>query len=409
MARFSGRLGAAAFAVILAIVPALLVVAQSDETSSTGAIVTVTANGGDVRAAGASVTVAGTAANIKAAGAEVSVTAEAAGSVYAAGARVALSGPVAAAVKVVGANVLLTGKVGGDAEVAGAVIEINGAIGGNLRVGGATLAIRKDANIAGELMAGGANVVFDGHVVGAARLGGASVTFNGVADGSVSLAGASVVIGANARIAGDLLVRSPSAPVITAGAVITGKTTHVRPVDFTPPTWMWIAGISVIVVLGTILAGIVLMLLGGRVFGISADHARHRPMSSFLIGLLVVILIPMIAIVLMATIIGLSAGLAILFLLPALFVFGHAVAATGIAAGLFIRHAGPIGLGRAVLMLAVGAIIVVLIGLIPWVGMWAVCIVLVLGVGALARTVGNKLRAVFVPVSAPPQALPTSP
>ncbi|CAN5313545.1 hypothetical protein BH10PSE9_BH10PSE9_18460 [soil metagenome] len=400
MARFSGRLTALAFAAMLAVVPAILVVAQSDETSSTGANVLVTASGGDVRAAGAYVTVAGTAANIKAAGAEVKVTAEAAGSVYAAGGRVVLSGPVAAAVKVFGANVLLTGKVGGDAEVAGAVIDVNSAVGGNLRAGGATVAIGKDANLAGELMAGGANVVFDGHVAGPARLGGASVTFNGVAGGSVSLAGASVVIGPDARIAGDLLVRSPSAPVVTAGAVITGKTTHVRPVDFTPPAWMWIAGLSVMVVLGTILAGLVLILFGGRVFAISADHARHRPMSSFLIGLLVVILIPMIAIVLMATLVGFSVGVAILFLLPALFVFGHAIAATGIAGGLFIRHGGPIGLGRAVLMLVAGAIIVTLIGLIPWVGMWAVCIVLVLGVGALARTVGNKLRAVFVPVSA---------
>lgn len=400
MARFSGRLTTAAFAVMLAVVPAILVVAQGDETSSTGALVTVTANGGDVRAAGATVTVAGTAANINVAGAEVKVTAEAAGSIYAAGARVALSGPVAAAVKAVGASVLLTGKVGGNVGIAGGVVEINSPVGGNLRTGGATVAIGKDANIAGELTAGGASVVFDGRAGGDVRLGGASVTFNGVSDGSVSLAGASVVIGPDARIAGNLLVRSPSAPVITAGAVITGRTTHYRPVDFTPPAWMWMAGIAVVVVLGTILAGTVLILFGGRVFSTAADHARHRPMSSFLIGVVVVILIPAIAIVLIATIAGLSVGLAILFLLPVLLVFGHAVAATGIAAGLFIRNTGPIGLGRAVLMLIAGAIIVVLIGLIPWVGMWAVCIVLVLGVGALARTVGNKLRAATAPAAA---------
>ena len=54
------------------------------------------------------------------------------------------------------------------------------------------------------------------------------------------------------------------------------------------------------------------------------------------LGLIVLILIPMIAIILMATLVGLTVGFAILLTLPALLVFGHAVAATGIAAGLFV-------------------------------------------------------------------------
>ena len=400
MAANSGRVAALGFALLLAVVPALLVTAQTGETMSTGAMVNVAASGGDVRAAGAAVTVSGTAANIKAAGAEVNVSAEAAGSIWAVGARVTLSGPVAAAVKAGGASIALTGRVGGNADIAGAVVDINTGIGGDLRVGGASVTFGKETRIVGQLMAGGASVVFEGRVTGPARIGGASVLFNGTSDGSVSLAGASVVIGAGARIGGDLFVRSVARPPITEGAVITGWTVQIQPPPmWSPAPWVWIVVLAVAVVLGTVLAGIVLMLFGGRIFTMAADNARHRPMSSFLIGLIVAILIPAVAIILMATIVGISVGLAVLFLLPVLIVFGHAVAATGIAAGLFVRSTGPIGLGRAVLMLIAGAIIVVLIGLIPWVGMWAVSIVLVLGLGALARTAGAKLRAVVAPAA----------
>ena len=404
MAANSAQLKAAGFALVLAVVPALLVAAQGDETQYTGALVNVAASGGDIRAAGAAVTVAGTAANIKVAGAEVNVSAEAAGSIWAAGARVTLSGPVAAAVKAIGATIVVSGKIGGDVDLAGGAVDVNSAIGGNLRAGGATVSIGKEATVAGTLSAGGANVVFDGHVTGPVNLGGAVVLFNGTADGPVSIAGAHVVIGSGAHIGGDLTIQSAGNAVITDGATIAGKVSRVQPPEWSTPPWAWRLGLAVAIAIGTVLTGIVLILFGGRIFITATEHARHRPMSSFLIGLLVVLLIPAVAIILMATLVGLSVGFSILLLMPAILVFGHAVAAAGIATGLLVRSVGPLGLGRGVLMLVIGAVIIVAIGFIPWVGGWAVAIVLLLGAGALARTVGAKLRSVMIPVAVAPAA-----
>ncbi len=164
-----------------------------------------------------------------------------------------------------------------------------------------------------------------------------------------------------------------------------------------PPWIFWLAAAAAVAI-GTVLAGIVLMLLGGQVFATATDHARLRPVTSFVIGLVTVILVPAIAIILMATAVGLSVGLAILLALPLLFVFGHAVAAAGIGAGIFVRTTAPIGIARSLLMLIVGAVIVVIIVFIPWVGPLAGAVVLMLGVGALVRSLGTRLRA------APPPA-----
>jgi len=85
-------------------------------------------------------------------------------------------------------------------------------------------------------------------------------------------------------------------------------------------------------------------------------------------------------------------------ILPILAVFGHAVAAAGIAGGIFVRASGRIGIARTLVLLVVGAVIVALLTLIPWVGPWLLVIVLLLGIGAISRTVGGRMRRADVVV-----------
>ncbi len=407
-----GVLALAAAALVAAVaVPATRGLAQ-DGISAAGAMVTVNATGGDVRAAGASVIVSGAAANIKAAGASVALSADAAGSVWAFGGKVVVGGTIGADLAAAGASVNLTGKVTGDAGLCGAVVEINAPIGGNLRTGGANVTIGPLTDIAGRLDAGGANVSMSGHVHGAARLAGATVIFNGRTDGPLTLAGEHVVVGSFARIGGDLTVYSRQDPEIAPEAVVNGAVHRFGP----PAEWRnipsWAFGfvLAGAMVLGTILAGIVLMLFGGRLFLTALDHARLRPVSTILIGVITLVLVPAVAAILGATVVGLPVGIALMLALPLLFVFGHPIAAAGIAAGIFVRNPGPIGIARALLFVVLGAIVIALISLIPWVGPLAVAIVIVLGVGALVRTAGGRLRTPGqrgrMPVAEPPQPAP---
>lgn len=358
------------------------------------AIVEVTATGGDVRAAGANVTVQGEADSIQAAGANVHVRATVKDDVQIAGAQVSFDGDVGGSLKAGGASVDIRGRIAKKSYVGGAVVVLNAVVGGGLRIAGANVTIGPGTDIAGDLKAGAANLTVSGHIAGPVNVAGGLVTINARTDGPVEVRAAQVVIGAPARIAGNLTVYSLRDPIIAEGAVVSGTVIRIAPPDWwsTGTTWVWMIGIAAAFAAGTVLAGIVLMLFGGRVFATATGHVRHRPLSSFLFGILTLVLFPFIAFVLMATIIGLSVGFAILFVLPFLIIFGHAVAAAGIAAGILVRRTGDLGIGLGLVMLIIGAIIIVALGLIPIVGPIIVAIALVLGVGAFTRTIGSRMR-----------------
>lgn len=367
--------------------------ASAGDISQAAPMVDVTGDGGNIEVAGAGVTVAGTATKVQAAGALVTVNATSTGDVSIAGAQVAFSGSIGGNLKAAGAVVDVTGNVVGKADIGGAVVKVALTTGGRLFVGAASLTIASSNDVRGELQAYGAVVQIGGHIGGPVHAGGAVVTFDALADGAVEISGNRVIIGPNARIAGDLTVRSMNAAEIQTGAIVSGAVNQVQ-----PPTWwgvapwQWTAVIAAAIAAGTVLAGIVLMLFGGHVFATATENVRHRPLSSFLFGILALVLIPFVAAILMVTVVGLSVGFAILFILPLLVIFGHAVAAAGIASALLIRRHGENGIFLGLVMLIIGAIVLVAIGLIPWVGPALVGIALILGTGAFTRTVGGRIR-----------------
>jgi hypothetical protein len=393
--RFVGCIAVLALALALSPAPALQVMAQdrSDSDSSAGAVVDMTADGGEVMVAGASVTVQGNAASVRAAGADVSIRGNVERDLRAAGARVEINATVGGNLKAAGASVEMRGRVAEDAYVAGAVVDLNLVSGGDLNVGGADVNLGPGTDVGGDLKGGGANFSVAGHIAGDVQIGGGLVTFNGRADGPVEITGNDVVVGDQATIGGDLTITSRNDPVVSETAVIAGQIVRKDlPQWWSQSPWVWAASIAIGIAIATFVAGVVLMLFGGRIFVGAVDLVRHRPVSSVLVGLAVVVVMLIVAGILMSLVIGFSAGIAILLLLPPLVIFGHAVAAAGIAAGIFIRSRGLLGIGQALLMLLVGAVIVVLIGAIPWVGLFLALVVLLLGVGALARVVGARLR-----------------
>ena len=389
--RFLARSASAIAGVALAVLVAPH--AFAGDVMEAGPVITVTGDGGNVQAAGASVTVTGTAADVKAAGAQVETHVDTTGDLQIAGAQITTTGNVGRDLNAIGASLDISGKVGRNASFAGAVVKSNIAVTGWLRVAGATVTLGPSTDVVGSLKAGGALVSIEGHVGGNVQVGGAVVTFNGTADGPVDIAAHTVIIGPGAKIGGDLTVRSPNPPQIASTAVISGSVKQIQPPEWVPiAPWVWILGFAAAIAAGTILSGVVLLLFGGHVFGIATEHVRHRPLSSFLFGILTFVLVPFVAVILMATIVGITVGLAVILLVPFLIVFGHAVAAAGIAGAILIRRPGEVGPLLSLLMLILGAIILVLIGLIPWVGPALVCVAIVLGAGAFTRTLGHRLR-----------------
>ena len=104
------------------------------------------------------------------------------------------------------------------------------------------------------------------------------------------------------------------------------------------------------------------------------------------------ILLPVVAALLLATIIGFSFGLALLLLLPFLIVAGHTVVATCIGVWIFDRTGEPRSYGRLFVYLLAGAILMALVWLIPWAGGAVVGLAILVGSGAWVRSVMSRLR-----------------
>ncbi|MEP2745819.1 MAG: hypothetical protein ABJP87_19020 [Bauldia litoralis] len=367
--------------------------AASGKTSKTGAAVQITGNGEKVDASGASVVIRGTASKISAGGALVDIQAKVDGDVEAGGAQVSIAGDVGGDLHVGGGLVEISGSVGGEAYVGGAVVRFNATAAKDVKAGAATLEIGSDAKIAGALYGGGASVTLDGAVDGVVDVWGAAVIINGKAGGDVTVSADQVIVASTATIAGDLIVRSKNDPVIEDGASITGQVRIEEPRPwFVVPDWLLAIGAAVIAIAGAILAGAILLLIGRGAFEEGLGKAAFRPVSSGLIGLALLIILPIIAVILMTTVIGLSFGVALLMVVPFLLVAGHAVAAGCIGMWILDRSGGPRSAGRLIVFIILGAVILGVIWLIPVAGPIVAFLAMLIGTGAYLRTLIHRMR-----------------
>ncbi len=355
----------------------------------------VTANGEDVSAAGATVIVNGQAASVRAAGASVAIHADVTGNADAAGAEVTVDGDVGRA-RLAGGSVTLTGNVAGDAYVAGGVVTVTSRVGGAIHVGGGQVSIGPQAVATGIIRIGGGTITFDGRAEGGARLTGGSVRVNGNVTGNLVVEGGRIIIGPTAVVSGDVVVRSLNEPTVDPNANIAGTVRLEAPSTWWDQamfeSWPFRFAVALFVAASTFVTGIVLMLLGRGTFEDATTLARMKVVSSFLIGLISLILLPIVAIALMVTVAGIPAGLALLFAIPILIVVSYAVAATGLADLVFNRPRAPRAAARTVIFLIVGSIFLGLISLIPVAGPVIILVLLIVGAGAFLRSARRRAR-----------------
>jgi hypothetical protein len=355
----------------------------------------VDADGGDVSTAGAAVIVNGRAANVRAAGASVAIHADVTGDADAAGAEVTIDGTVGRA-RLAGGTVTLTGDVAGDAYVVGGVFTLTSRVGGSLYAGGGQVTIGPQAVISRSTKIGGGRVTFDGRAEGGARIAGGSVIVNGSITGDLVLEGGRIAIGPTAAVSGNVLIRSLEEPAIDPAASIAGAVRREAPASWWDQamfeSWPFRFGAAAFIALSTFVTGIVLMILGRGTFEDAVTLARAKGVSSFLIGLVSLILLPVVAVALMVTVVGIPAGLALLFVVPILIFVSYAVAATGLADLIFNRPRAPRLAGRTFGFLIVGAIILGLVSLIPVAGGMLVFLLLILGAGAFLRSARRRAK-----------------
>ena len=346
-----------------------------------GARVDVSADGrDDVGVAGASVRVRGRVAkDIFAAGAIVEINAAAGGDVFAAGSRVSVAG-----------------QVGGELWAAGAEVSLAARVMGAAQLAGASVIIEAQSVLSSHLAAAAALVDYRGTSAASIELSGDEVIFSGQTDGPVTIRARSVRITDAARISGDVEIYSQQRPDISPAAQISGRLSTLGLEEMDMPGAggaafaLFILMPAVFALSALVLGLIAVWLVRGSVEQ-TIDTLMDRPAGSLLRGFLALVLTVLGAILLIVLLIGLPLGLALMLIIPALLILGYSSASFGLGEWVANRAGNPKGAGGRILLLGLGALILMLLTLIPFVGGIIGFIGILMGIGALIITLASRL------------------
>ena len=292
-----------------------------------------------------------------------------------------------------GGQVTFTGSTGGDYVGAGGQQEIAGRIHGSLRAAGGQVSVRglvdRNATIAGGsvvvdsagvisrnayLIGGGVRLL--GAVKGGVLATGGTIVLNGPIGGDVEIAGGSLWLGPRAQIAGSLRYRVAKDKVKIDRAARVAGTITALPVSKGWGAWHWLW------MLGGLLAGAIIVLLLPRFIGEAAEVFRRRPLRAVVVGLVGGFLFPVAIIV--AAVTGIGFPLALL-LAASLMIFGGL---SGIPVAvwlgeLILHDRTPLGRQSTIVNFFLGALILILVSIIPVLGPIALVISSCVGFGSV--------------------------
>ncbi|GGD17988.1 hypothetical protein [Aquisalinus flavus] len=332
-----------------------------------------------------------------AAGGEVTITASSPDDIIAAGGTIRFDGARADHMVAAGGEISLTGIEASDVILSGGNVELtsgtvtddviifagNIEIGEQMTIGGSAMLsggnVEIGAPIGGELRASGGNVALDANVAGDAYLTGGTVTI-----------GEGVVISGNLTYAADEFILSPGASV--TGEMIEQEYEE-RPSPFSPEA-MIAALLGAIMFLAGL--GLLILIIAALFPGLMARSSTmiaDKPLSSLGIGVLVLVVMPLMGLAFMISIIGISAGFVMLALIFALVPFAYA--AVLYHAGMWLRGRfgkdGEPYIVTRIVWTALAGIILLVIGIVPFLGMLVWIVALLFGMGAVITRGGAAL------------------
>jgi hypothetical protein len=320
---------------------------------------------------------------------------EVAGDLFLAGERPGVTGAVGESAHLAGRRVTVDAPVGGDLYAAGYDVEVNAPVAGDATLAGYDVSVA--AEVGENLRAFGRRVGVTADVGGSLLAGADAFTLDAVVAGDADLTVDEIAFGEGARVAGVLTLRGLTAEEADVPA---GIAAQVRYVDlpgreaFEPPA-VELPGVGTILqaaiaafVTGVLIVA-VLGLLAASVAPVRVETAVERtyqlPGETLWAGILTLSLILGGAVVLALTGIGALA-------LPVIFAGGFLLAAAGYVMGAYALGARmvagaeasvPHAFGGRLAAALLGAVVVGLLSLVPFLGWLVVLAVALFGVGAI--------------------------
>lgn len=255
-------------------------------------------------------------------------------------------------------QVNLDGNVGRSARIAAGDVEIRGSIGGDLVVTAGQVKIERGAAILGDVVLAGGDVIIRGDVGGEVRGSTGDLEIDGNVAGDVDVSVSGIALGPQARVTGGVEYDSDNDIALDDASNVTGAIVQQEPNPMVPgaSSMTWLTT-KMFRLLCALVAGLVIVLVLPRSAVSIANAARYSPLGSFVRGLILLFAVPLAAVILAITIVGIPIALIVLVAYVVTLYLSQVF--VGLALGRFILpdRWGDIGRGYNLLAMTIGVII----------------------------------------------------
>jgi len=321
------------------------------------------------------------------AGGTVTLSGSILGDALVAGGSVTLNAPIEEDVAIAAGTVQIHAPVADDLRILGGEVTLGSVVEGDVVVFGGVLRILSTAEIHGDLIFFGGDVILDAPIDGSAFIMAESVRVNGFVGGDLELRGSrEVTLGDRAEIQGDVVYASRHEIVRAQNAVVVG--------DVIREEFLTSGGGHIEAVLLSLVimafAALVALLVFRRQLSETVQSIGSAYGKQGLVGIGVLVLTPLVAFLLIASVLGMYVGFFLLAFYALLLIISWVLAAVVLGAYLLKFYTKTLEVSAPSVIL--GVVVLELVSLIPVLGPLFVLILTVIVLGNIVTRLYHNVR-----------------
>lgn len=321
------------------------------------------------------------------AGGNVTANGSIQGDLTAAGGNLLLDGPVSADVLVAGGTISIFGDVTGDVRFGGGNVTIKGAVAGDVIGGGGQVSL-VGSRVGGDVAIGGGAISIDAPISGTVHLGGGDIRINAPITGNVFVQAEKLTLGPNAALNGNLTYSASEPAELESGASVRGTTEFNERPDHATKAGL-AAGLIALFTLWMLAKFLMLLVGAGALAYFFHRYSRElvataatQPWTEIIRGLVIMIVLPVVSIILLASIIGIPLGILGLLSYAILCIFAHLASPILVGSVLHKWLRKPAGYVVDWKTVLLGTLVFFILGVIPFIGWIAKALICLLTLGA---------------------------
>lgn len=323
--------------------------------------------------------------NYYAAGNRVVVSAPMPSDVVAAGREIDLRAPIAGDILAAGWRIELSAPAQDDVRLAGSEVIVNAPVAGDVTIAGGSVTLGRDARVSGRSWITGRSVRIDGVIERELNVAAAEVVIDGEVREPVQVVAEKLDIRPGARLLAAVTYRGTTEATIAKDAIVAGPFafTRIEPREARRERG-WLAVSTFLFTMHLFLAGLLVILFVPRTGPSVIATLRAEPLKSFLAGATLLITVPVAALFLIMTVLGLPIGL-VLAATYAVALFAGVLTTAfflGDAEARWLKPQAVTTRSNEVLMLLAGVLTLALLRMM--LGGFAVFVAILFGLGALS-------------------------